>query len=47
MKTYNVCVYKLLVNSHVEKEPKWDLEDFYIKSPDGQIPIPFPFQQEE
>ena len=32
---------------HIEKEPKWDLEDFYIKSPDGQIPVPFPFQQEE
>jgi len=32
---------------HIEKEPKWDLEDFYIKSPDGQIPVSFPFQQEE
>jgi len=32
---------------HIEKEPKWDLEDFYIKSPDGQRPVPFPFQQEE
>lgn len=28
---------------HIEKEPKWDLEDFYIKSPDGQKPVPFPF----
>ena len=32
---------------HIEKEPKWDLEDFYIKSPDGQRSVPFPFQQEE
>ena len=32
---------------HIEKEPKWDLEDFYFKSPDGQRPVPFPFQQDE
>ena len=31
---------------HVEKEPKWDLEDFYIKSSNGQRDVPYPFQQE-
>ena len=32
---------------HIDKEPKWDLEDLYIKSLDGQKPVPFPFQQDE
>jgi hypothetical protein len=32
---------------HINKEPKWDLEDFYIKSPDGQKPIPYPFPQDK
>lgn len=32
---------------HIEKEPKWDLEDYYIKSPDGQRAVPYPFQQKE
>lgn len=31
---------------HIEKEPKWDLEDFYIKSPEGQRAVSYPFQQE-
>ena len=31
---------------HIEKEPKWDLEDFYIKSSNGQRDVPYPFQQE-
>jgi hypothetical protein len=30
---------------HIEKEPKWDLEDFYIKSPEDQRPVPYPFKQ--
>ena len=29
---------------HIEKEPKWDIEDFYIKNPEGQIYIAYPFQ---
>ena len=28
---------------HIEKEPEWDLEDFYIKSPDGQRAVPYLF----
>ena len=32
---------------HIEKEPRWDLEDFYMKSLEGPRPVPFPFQQEE
>ena len=32
---------------HIEKEPKWDLEDFYIKSPGGQRTVSYPFQQQE
>ncbi|MBO6077156.1 MAG: hypothetical protein J6P66_00195 [Bacteroidaceae bacterium] len=28
----------------VNKEPKWQLEEFYIKSPDSQEAVPFPFQ---
>ena len=32
---------------HIEKEPQWDLEDCYIKSPDGQRAVPYPFQQKE
>ena len=28
---------------HIEKEPKWDLEDFYIKTPNGQRGVPYPF----
>lgn len=32
---------------HIDKEPKWDLEDFYIKSTEGQRTVPYPFQQEE
>lgn len=32
---------------HIDKEPKWDLEDFYIKSPNGQRSVPYPFQQKE
>ena len=40
---WRVTIGKII---HIEKEPKWDLEDFYIKSPDGQIPVSFPFQQE-
>jgi len=31
---------------HIEKEPKWDLEDFYIKSSNGQRDAPYPFQQD-
>ena len=31
---------------HIDKEPKWDLEDFYIKSPEGQRAVSYPFQQE-
>lgn len=31
---------------HIEKEPKWDLEDFYIKSSNGQRDVPYPFQQD-
>lgn len=31
---------------HVEKEPRWDLEDFYIKSPESQRAVSYPFQQE-
>ena len=31
---------------HIDKEPKWDLEDFYIKSPEGQRTVSYPFQQE-
>ena len=31
---------------HIEKEPKWDLEDFYIKSPGGQSTVSYPFKQE-
>ena len=27
---------------HIEKEPKWDLEDFYIKTPNGQRGVPYP-----
>lgn len=32
---------------HIDKEPKWDLEDFYIKSPNSQESVPYPFQQKE
>lgn len=28
---------------HIDKEPKWDLEDFYIKNPEGQKAVPYPF----
>ena len=28
----------------VNKEPQWQLDDFYIKSPDSQRSVPFPFQ---
>ena len=31
---------------NIDKEPKWDLEDFYIKSPEGQRAVSYPFQQE-
>lgn len=31
---------------HIEKEPKWDLENFYIKSPEGQRAVSYPFQKE-
>lgn len=31
---------------HIDKEPKWDLEDFYIKSPEGQRAVSYQFQQE-
>ena len=31
---------------HINKEPKWDLEDFYIKSPGGQRTVSYPFKQE-
>lgn len=32
---------------HIEKEPMWDLEDFYIKSPGGQRTVSYPFQQQQ
>jgi hypothetical protein len=32
---------------HIDKEPKWDMEDFYIKNPEGQRTVPYPFQQGE
>lgn len=28
---------------HIDKEPKWDLEDFYIKSPNVQESVHYPF----
>ena len=31
---------------HIDKEPKLDLEDFYIKSPEGQRAVSYSFQQE-
>ena len=30
---------------HVEKEPKWALEDLYFKSPEGRRAVPYPFEQ--
>ena len=30
---------------HIEREPKCDLEDFYLKSPEDQRPVPYPFKQ--
>lgn len=38
---WNETVGKII---HIEKEPKWDLQDFYIKSPDTQKDVPYPFQ---
>jgi len=32
---------------HVEKEPRWDLEDFYIKSLGDQRSVHYPFKQED
>lgn len=37
---WNETVGKII---KIDKEPKWDLEDFYIKSPDGQRAVPYPF----
>lgn len=31
----------------IEKEPKWDLQDFYIKSPEAPKDVPYPFQEKE
>ena len=28
---------------HIDKEPTWNLEDLYIKDPNGQSPVPFAF----
>lgn len=28
---------------HINKEPTWNLEDLYIKNPNGQSPVPFVF----
>lgn len=32
---------------HIDKEPKWDLEDFYIKSLGDQRSVHYPFKQED
>ena len=30
---------------HIDKEPTWNLEDYYIKNLNGQVPVSYPFQR--